>query len=394
MTSVILSAILILSGTGYALAQNEVNNELQNSLSVTEKTVIAKSIKSYEVKNMNAIDSKTKITSNQLSIDFKGEQYDLRLFEDENLNNAKYYVEINGKDILQKSTDIAYTGYVVGESGSKVSLIVSDNSVSGFIVTAEKDIAIEPLSFYGEEFSGEKQIMYDKSDLDFEFSLDGDVESSDNESKTTETSWLGNGLLPVAEANSGHLADLRIVTDDDYYNINTSTCGTRVLTIVGGMNTAYADTDATMNLLAYTCNVSYLTSSSTPGNRSQLDDQWDNSSSPSRDLVLGLLGGDKDYAHIGSADPSIPGIDNSQYQGYAVAQMVDDSASNYGASLTEQKILASHETGHVMGATHENGKVGGDYTIMSTEVIDESNFTFEFHSNSETEINDAADDYL
>lgn len=74
--------------------------------------------------------------------------------------------------------------------------------------------------------------------------------------------------------------------------------------------------------------------------------------------------------------------------------MVDDSASNYDASITEQKILASHETGHVMGTFHENGQVGGKYTIMSDEVLDESNFTFEFHSNSKTDINDAADDHL
>lgn len=74
--------------------------------------------------------------------------------------------------------------------------------------------------------------------------------------------------------------------------------------------------------------------------------------------------------------------------------MVDDSASNYDASLTERKILATHETAHVIGANHENDKINGKYTIMSDKVLDESNFTDEFHSDSEDEINDSADDYL
>lgn len=127
MTSVILSALLIISGTGYALAQNDTTfgQQVSASLSATEKDTISKSIKSYEVKNEKAKDTKDKIALDKYSLDFKGKQYHLKLFKDEQLNNAEYYIEIGGIDVLQKSNDVAYVGYVVGEPGSRVSLVVS-----------------------------------------------------------------------------------------------------------------------------------------------------------------------------------------------------------------------------------------------------------------------------
>ncbi|MCE9653553.1 MAG: ATP-dependent endonuclease [Nitrosarchaeum sp.] len=110
-----------------------------------------------------------------------------------------------------------------------------------------------------------------------------------------------------------------------------------------------------------------------------------------------IFDGDKDYAAVGEAI-SVLGIDLPQTEGYAVAQLVDDSASSYNASLTEQKILASHETGHVMGANHNNSQISGKYTIMAGgpggPAINESTFTFAYYSTSKTEINTAAHSYL
>ncbi len=388
-----LASLVLISGTSYALAQlDDMTPTMTNSLTVQENNSIARSINSYEVSTLKVSDTKYDIENDQFTVDFKGEQYLLNLIPDENLNSAEFYIEIDGENVLQKNTPTAYVGYVVGKPGSIVSIIVSDDSVSGFINTGDKEISIEPLSFRGNDFSGEKQILYEMTDLNFEFSLENDV--PENESIVTPTNVEIDSFFPMAEAHSGHSADLRLVTDADYYNINTSTCASRALTIVGGMNTEFASTNVSLNLLSYACNQSYLDSSAIGGNLSDLKNQFDGSgTSPSRDLYFALLGGDKDYSIIGQAS-DVPGIDNVQYQGYAVAQMVDDSGSDYDASSTEQKIVATNEVAHVIGASHTSSKIGSDYTIMYGGVLDDSNVTLDFHSGSKTLINSAAEDYL
>ncbi len=142
-------------------------------LNAQEKAIIPPSIKAYEVSNMASSDVKSKIDLKTLSVDHKGKQHKLVLFENDLFNNA----------VTNDNTEnaIAYTGFVAGEPyDSKVSLVVSDNEFAGFVYTSETIIVIEPLSFYGQEFAGDKQIVYDITDLDFGFTISDDIGETAN----------------------------------------------------------------------------------------------------------------------------------------------------------------------------------------------------------------------
>lgn len=218
--------------------------------------------------------SKSKISTDQFSFEFKGKKYDLRLFEDENLNHATQSVMIDGIEKLVPVDNItAYTGYVVGDPKSRVSLIVSDSEIAGFIRTAETTITLEPLSFYGQQFSGERQIMYDISDLEFEMTFNDltDEVSKSEDRKLREVDMISDGLIPSVYADTHHDAQTIIVTDDDYYNVNTSNCTSRILTVVGGMNLIYADTNVGIDVLSTDCvGETYLSDTTMSGYSSDL----------------------------------------------------------------------------------------------------------------------------
>lgn len=111
-------------------------------------------------------------------------------------------------------------------------------------------------------------------------------------------------------------------------------------------------------------------------------------------MVLGFIGHDVASSTTGAVW-LVGGISDYQNFAYAVMQMTDDSSSNYDASAFEQKINASHESGHILSATHNNNQIGGKYTVMAGNVaVDDSTFIDDFHSDSISLINSAADNYL
>ncbi|MEX0861421.1 hypothetical protein [Nitrosopumilus sp.] len=303
-------------------------NQASGSLTIIEQTKIPKSIKSFEVKNFEPENIRNDISKNHLSINYKGDQYDLRLFEDRSIldENFKAYEMVDGSETVVSIDHIKiYTGYVSGDSDSRVSLVVSDDNVSGFIKTADTEIAIEPLSFMDKTLQGDKQIMYDLSDLTSNLDFGDDVRHMPDmkaESKTVD--WIEDGIIPLASADPGHQAGLIVVADTDYITLHGGSCTTQILTIVGGMNSIYYDTEATMNLLSVDCaGNTYLDSSSIGGNLTDLEEEWDGLGT-TRDMVLAFLGDDKDYGGLGEAW-DIPGIDDPTNNGYAVMQMVDDT---------------------------------------------------------------------
>lgn len=357
-----------------------------DALSVSEKNSIAPSIKSFEVSNLKIADSLTKVIGNEFSIDYKGKTYDLILFEDNLLNNA----------VTDDNTDnaVAYVGYVKGDTLSEASIIISDKAIAGTIRTGDTVLTIEPLSFYGHEFTGERQIVYDQTDLDFEFSFDdSDMLKKDTMSSTiTNTSPEFTSFLPIVTADPGHLIDTIIVTDDDYDNLPGS-CATALLTRVGSVNTIYTQTEATINLLSYDCTVSYLNDNDLVGYADDLRIEWDGDTTTSRDAVLAFIGDDGDGGGTGAAWRD--SVTNTDYM-YGAIQLVDDSSSGYDASAFEQSINVAHEMGHIMSCWHDNNTFpSGDFSIMAGNVaITDDTFDDEFLQTCEDDINDTADDHL
>lgn len=355
----------------------------EDSLSVAEKSSIPKSVKSYTVSNLKTDESLSKIDSNSFSVTHKGITYDLVLFEDEMLNNA----------ITEDNIDnaIAYVGYVKGDKTSEASIIISNKDVAGTIRTGDIVISIEPLSFHGYDLSGERQIIYDQNDLDFEFVFDESDMLKDTASSEsiTKTSDHITHFLPTVTADSGHQIGTIIVTDDDYDNLPGS-CATSLLTRVGGVNTIYTQTEATINLLSYDCTVSYLSDTSMSGYAWDLRNEWDGDTTTTRDAVLGFIGHDVSGGATGASwVDSVTDTDRM----YGVMQLSDDSSTNYDASAFEQNINVSHEMGHIMSCVHDNNTFpNGDYSIMAGGVaITDDDFDDEFLQACEDDINDSAD---
>ena len=355
----------------------------EDSLSVTEKSAIPTSVKSYAVSNLKTDESLSKIDSNAFSVTHKGIIYDLVLFEDEMLNNA----------VTEDNADnaIAYVGYVKGDKTSEASIIISDKDVAGTIRTGNIVISIDPLSFHGYGLSGERQIIYDQNDLDFEFVFDESDMLKDNTDSEpiVKTSSKIASFLPTVTADPGHQIGTIIVTDDDYDALPGS-CATSLLTRVGGVNTIYTQTEATINLLSYDCTVSYLSDTSMSGYAWDLRNEWDGDTTTTRDAVLGFIGHDVSGGTTGAAwTDSVTDTDRM----YGVIQLSDDSSTNYDASAFEQNINVAHEMGHIMSCVHDNNTFpSGDYSIMAGGVaITDDDFDDEFLQACEDDINDSAD---
>lgn len=391
----IIAGIIVMSTMMYAPQQLRAEVSSQTSLTVEENTAIPKSIDSFEVNEINPFQTKQKITNDELvSITYKDKIYELELFEyDLRSPDAKAYLHKDGEIVeVPKENVKTYMGYVSGMPESSVSFVISDNEIAGFISTPDAEITVEPLSFYNDKFSGSKQIVYSLEDMSFEFPSD----IKNGSTTPIGINWFTqSNLLPSVNADSGHNADTITDCDESYYDAGTGNWQTRQLTIVGGMNTAYGDTDVNINVVNQFCNNNQLSSSSQDGTWDQLNAYWDGLSN-SRDLVMAFIGRDFDFEDIGTASPSgyIGGIDDTAEKAYVVFQTVDDEdTSDYGGTSFEQKVLASHEVGHLLDATHTSTTIGGKYTIMK-QGINADDFVLEFAPGSISEINDAADDHL
>lgn len=365
------------------------NTEL-TTLTEHEKSTIPQSIKSYEIKNLNGYDTREKIKNDQnLTINFKGKQLDLQVWEYnlKSQNATSYIRDENGNKIQVENEDAkTYRGFVKGDPKSTVTLVITPDNISGFIHTVDTIIAIEPITFHGQDLSKNKQIVYSLDDMNFEMNLDNDVGSNDAGSIVSQSTDIS--LLELILPKAAAIKVANVITDCDggYYTLGTSNWQSRQLTIIGGMNSAYAETSVSMNVVQQNCNNISLNNSNTiSGVLTELRNDW-LFVATSRDYVLGFIGTAESGSIIGEAS-AIQGICDPNNTGYAVFQTVGE-LSGYTGSILEQKILASHESGHLLGATHTNTLINGFPSIMYA-TIGPSN-VIDFTSGSVTEITSTA----
>lgn len=378
---VLAVALLLVFSAGFLAASSAQQNGVPGN------------VKKYGLTDVDPKATKEKVKRGEvIEIDFgAGENDERRIYKlklepnDLLAPDAKIILHDGEKDIELPRPEVStYKGKMLGVPKSSVRMTITDEWISGYVITEEGWFFIEPLSRYDKRAGKTKHFTYNTRDVESRINFENDtIDASQN--TETKASSSSNSITSVGGsgtflASISKYADIYMTSDAEFYNINPSDWAARQTSVLNYADDPYISQTGIgfrvglQHTYTSTSNQAY-TSTDSIILLSQIRDRWYGSGG-ARDLVFALIGKDLNNCIVGRAEQNSLGEANTYFH-YGLGQMVWDPCSLSISTDFEKAWVTAHEMGHIFNANHEYAECDWwSTTIMGTCGALTRNFEF------------------
>jgi Metallo-peptidase family M12 len=374
-------AMILIFGMGFLTLGSA---QQDNSLTLN----IPQNIKKYDIKNIDPGEMRKKVKQGMpIEIDFGPDEkggrrvYNILLEPNDLLTpDAKIIIEDGGKQVeLPRPEVTTYKGKIVGKQPSSVRMSITQDWLSGYVISDEGWYFIEPLSRYNQKAEKTKYFTYKTSDVDININFTDDAIMIPDDAIKEESDGVKDGRTtssnyPGIFTSVSKYADIYLTSNAEFYQINPSDWEARQMSVLNyaddpyitqtrvGFRVGLQHTYTSTNNQAYT--------STDPSTLlSQVRNRW-KSSGGSRDLVYGLMGKDFNGCTLGIAYQNTLG---NKLLHYGISQQVWDPCSTTFATDFMKAFVMAHEMGHIFNANHQYAEC----SLSSTTIMGDCTSLYE-----------------